>query len=314
MTDFKKKLDKLQRIDWGKATLSFYVVRRRLIDKDANYKVLNVNIDERLANKLRKVVVSRLNSSNEIHEYDYKSADLDGDFLGIQSDNTDLCRIIEDLHSGNNLAAARDFSDLLGSWIYISRLDLSNEEPLYVVRKISSAWTANKVFHLANVIYRDNMLVDLKEENVLKIDGKIDFYAHSDRIFILNKKNFETALNFRQGMLNNRDELIEDLRRYQLFKNVDALTDMVGENLRLLRRLSQIKKAAYYTKPEFLIDLRLVNDEENWGLEYSDDGAIVITEENLHLVLLLLNNDRLTSKINHEDFDVEVKHRINSKS
>ena len=55
--------------------------------------------------------------------------------------------------------------------------------------------------------------------------------------------------------------------------------------------------------------LRTLNATENWGLKIEDD-QIVVSGENVDLVLTLLNNDRLKSPINEEVFDVEVKHKV----
>jgi hypothetical protein len=49
-----------------------------------------------------------------------------------------------------------------------------------------------------------------------------------------------------------------------------------------------------------------VNDEENWGIKYSADGKLLVTEDDIETVLRVLNNDRLTSKINSENFDITL--------
>lgn len=52
-----------------------------------------------------------------------------------------------------------------------------------------------------------------------------------------------------------------------------------------------------------------INEQRNWGLFLQDD-QIVVTEENVELVLTLLNNSRLESPINHEIFDASVKKKV----
>jgi len=41
---------------------------------------------------------------------------------------------------------------------------------------------------------------------------------------------------------------------------------------------------------------------KNWGLQYSDGRKFIVTENDIDTVLKVLNNDRLTSTINHENF------------
>lgn len=160
------------------------------------------------------------------------------------------------------------------------------------------------------MVFQNNMLVDLGEQEIFRIDGKVDFFTYEGIIFIADKKNFETALNFREGMERNRDEIAKEFSSLGLFENAAAVSGLVGNNLRRLRRLSQVKKAGYYKDPRFLESLKKVNEEDGWGIQYSLDGKLLVTEDDIETVLRVLNNDRLTSKINAENFDVDVKHKL----
>jgi len=111
------------------------------------------------------------------------------------------------------------------------------------------------------------------------------------------------ALNFREGMERNRDEIVKEFSSLGLFENTAAVSDLVGKNLRHLRRLSQVKKAGYYKDPHFLANLSKVNKKEDGqGIKYSPDGKPLVTEGDIETVLRVLNNDRLTSKINAMNF------------
>jgi len=48
---------------------------------------------------------------------------------------------------------------------------------------------------------------------------------------------------------------------------------------------------------------RLEKDEE-----YSDDGKLIVTEDDIETVLTVLNNSRLKSPVNQVSFNVDVKH------
>ena len=65
------------------ATVSFYVVKGRLVDRDAHYEVLNVNVDEALAKKVRTITKGKILSSNAVRQYDFNTADLNDDVLGL---------------------------------------------------------------------------------------------------------------------------------------------------------------------------------------------------------------------------------------
>lgn len=308
MENLENIFQQVKEIDWNESIVSFYIVKRRLVNREAKYEVLQVNTDDNLRKKLRKVAADKVSSSNQALEYDFNTTDLDDNVLGISADETDLQQLIDSITAEESPKLAESYETLLGSWIYIARLE-KNGQILYSVRRVSEGWTTKKVSQLINMIFDNNMLVDLEQKEIFRIDGKVDFFSFNGIIFIADKKNFETALNFREGMERNRDEIVEEFKEINLFDNADEITNLIGNNIKRLRKLSQVKKAGYYKEQNFLQSLKQVNEEENWGLQYSDEGNLIVTEDDIDTVLKVLNNDRLTSKINQENFDVDVKHK-----
>jgi len=308
MKNLENIFKQLKKIDWNKSIVSFYIVKRRLINRVAKYEVFQVNTDDNLRKKLRKIVAAKVSSSNQALEYDFNTTDLDDNVLGISAYDTDLQQLIDSITADESPVFAESYKTLLGSWIYIARLE-KDGQILYSIRRVSEGWTTKKVSQLINMIFDNNMLVDLEQKEIFRVDGKVDFFSFKGIIFIADKKNFETALNFREGMERNRDEIVEEFKETKLFVNADEISNLVGNNIKRLRKLSQVKKAQYYKEQNFLKSLKQVNEEENWGLQYSDEGKLIVTEDDIDTVLKVLNNDRLTSKINQENFDVDVKHK-----
>jgi hypothetical protein len=270
-----------------------------------------VNSDTDLRKKLRDTATKKISAANAAQKYDFTSADLDNDVLAIEISMTDFQLIIEQITGDEVLPFAESYEELVKTWFYVIRLELPDKPPLYVVRKVpGGAWSAKKVKQLINMVFQNNMLVDLKQEEIFRIDGHVDFFAFDDALFIAEKNNFEAALNFRVGMENNRDEIVAEFKKLKLFADADEVGKLVGDNMRLLRRLSQVKNAGYYSNTEYMKKLKAVSAKEKWGLEYNANDELVVSEENIELVLRLLNNDRLTSKVNEENFDVDVKHSL----
>ena len=311
MEDLQKCFIEVQSIDWETAIVSFYIVKRNLAKGKATYKVSQVNADENMRKKLRDISVKKIRKSNKVLEYDFQTVDLDDNLLGISTSETDMQYLIDKIVADETIIA-NSYDDLLDSWIYISCLE-KDDNRLFSVRYISSSWKTKKVRQWdINVIFKDNMLIDIQQDDILKIDNKIDFFSFNGSIFIADKKVFETALNFRAGMEKNRDEIIEEFKELKLFVNVDEIATLVGSNLPRLRKLSKVKKSGYYKEQEFLKNLKLVNDEEKWGIKYSDDGKLVVNKDNIDDLLIILNNSRLKSPINQESFDVDSKHKLES--
>jgi hypothetical protein len=304
----KNNFSKLKQTTLTNASISFYVIKRKMSDKTASYSVFHVNIDKKLQSKLRNVACNKIKECNDVREYDFSTADLDEEMLGIETSETDMQAIIDSVANPNTIKEAKNVEDLYDAWMYLVRID-SGSSVLYYARQISGAWNVRKIQSISNLIWKDHILMDLSEDKFFRIDSKIDFFSFDGHIFIADKKNFETALNFRSGMEDNRDQIIEELRGKSVADNPDKIKTFVGNNIRRLRKLSQVKKAGYYRDARYLKQLREVNNKENWGLAYTPAGHIIITEENIDKVLHFLNNDRLSSKINEETFDVDAKHK-----
>jgi hypothetical protein len=207
---------------------------------------------------------------------------------------------------GADAPSAKGSEDLLDAWAYIIDLAAPKKKVL-AFKKITESWNVKKA-KVHNVIFQNTKLKDL-ETSVFKIEAGVDFVSFDDVLFILNKKNFETGLNFRAGMEKNRDEVVGEIEGLKLFKDVAPIIEKCGSNIRYLRKLSTIRNNGYYKNSAFMKKLRTLNESENWGLTIEDD-KIVVNGENVDLVLTLLNNDRLRSPINEEVFDVEVKHKV----
>ena len=199
MKNLKETFSKVKEISWNKAVVSFYVVKRKLLNREARYELLQVNIDGKLKNKLRNVTTKKINSSNQALGYDFNTSDLDENVLGIETAETDLQKIIDIIEADESPKFAESFEQIIGSWLYIARLE-DSDNILYSVRRVSDGWTTKKVSQLINAIFRNNMLIDLDQKDIFRVDDRVDFFSFNGVIFIANKKNFETALNFREGM------------------------------------------------------------------------------------------------------------------
>jgi hypothetical protein len=158
-------------------------------------------------------------------------------------------------------------------------------------------------------LFRDKQLTDLDDEKVFTLDMHIDFFSYDGITFITNKREFESALNFRRGMEANRDALIQELEALKVFSDVAPIRNGIGSNLHLLRKVSAIQRSGYYKDKEFLEKVIALNHQKGWGLKV-ENGVIVVDDDSVDLVLKLLNNDRLESPINQEMFDASVKKKV----
>jgi hypothetical protein len=65
-----------------------------------------------------------------------------------------------------------------------------------------------------------------------------------------------------------------------------------------------VEKSGYYKDSGFMAELERVSTAEKWGLEFVGN-KLVMTAENIDLIITLLCNNRVQSMVNRERFDIE---------
>lgn len=304
-----KKLAALRKLDLKKWGTTLWLVKRRLVDKEAAYSVIRVDTDKKLQAKLKQMVTGKTHGTDyHLEEYSFLNADQDDRTFTIDTGETDFSKIQAEIAKGLANEKAKAFADLLNSWAYVIEVR-HDHKSVYGFRKINSLTQAKKVHSLASYIFREQLLIDVEEEKVFTLDPHIDFFAYDGTVFIMSKKGFESALNFRKGMEDNRDSVLEDFKVAGCFSDVEPIRKVVGSNLHLLRKVSAIQKSGYYKDKLYIENLIKMNLTEQWGLKIEGD-TIVVTEDNVDLLLTLFNNSRLKSPINQEVFDAQVKKKI----
>jgi hypothetical protein len=202
-----------------------------------------------------------------------------------------------------------DIDELVKAKAYL--IILRNDEGIQTVgfKTLPENWKMKRDRGLIPLLYRENRFEDLEEENVFSISSFVDLIYFDEALFILSRKNFESGLNFRDGMIAKADELYQEVQEANLFVNMEILTNRVGNNQRYLRKMATIKNLGYYQDANYLLRLRVISEQRNWGIQFQD-GQIVITEEHLDAILTLLQNKRLHSELTDETFDVDSAKRL----
>jgi len=302
----KAALKAIKTFDFGKWTATFWLVKRYVANREAHYRVLRVNTDAKLQKRLNGYVASQLHGRNfHLTEYDYNNADGDDTLFTIAADTTDFPQVEKAISTGFDNPIAKDYTELLNSWAYVVQLE-HGKDRLYAWRKISTLTQPKKVESRKATFFVEHKLIDVEDKEVFLIDPRFDFFVHDGTIFIANKKEFETSMNFREGMKNKAAEVIQSFNEGGHFKNIDLIQKHVGDNMHHLRKMASILKAGYYRQPDYIQRMIEVSKEEGWELKV-EDGQVVVEEETIDLLLKLLNNDRLRSPINNEIFDAAAK-------
>ena len=311
-TSAAKKLKALKSLDLGRWTATFWLIKRKTVQREAVYSVLRVDIDPKLQKRFKGYLKQQLQGRNfHLDEYEFSNADTDDVLLTIDADATDFVKVAKAIDEGFDNPLAREYADLLNSWAYVVQFE-NGSQHLFAWRKINSMTDPRKALSRKATFFSNHRLIDVDDEQVFLIDPRFDFFVFEGITYIANKREFESSMNFRAGMKDNCNELLVEFHSLGFLSDVAPIREYVGDNLHHLRKLASIRKAGYYEKPDYLARLMQVSAEEGWDLKIVN-GKILVEPETIELLLKLLNNDRLRSPINNELFDSAAKKTVSKK-
>lgn len=307
----RTKFRNLKRLNLQNTEVSLAIVKEYKRSRVSQYEVNYVQINPRLETRLRNIIIRKIEAANTFETYTYDCPEPEEDEVrAINSDETDFFRILEQLQALNpEEDIIEDIDELVKAKAYL--IILRNDEGIQTVgfKTLPENWKMKRDRGLIPLLYRENRFEDLEEENVFSISSFVDLIYFDGALFILSRKNFESGLNFRDGMIAKADELYQEVQKANLFVNMEILTNRVGNNQRYLRKIATIKNLGYYQDSNYLLRLRAISEQRNWGIQFQD-GQIVITEEHLDAILTLLQNKRLHSELTDETFDVDSAKRL----
>ena len=305
----RKQLKEIKSEDFGGWAASFWLIKKRT-SKESSYSALRVDMDRKLQNRFRRYLKQQLQGKDfHLAEYDYNNADGDDALFTIDAETTDFTKVVAEIGKGFSNQRVTSHEELLRSWAYVILFE-KDDRKLYAWKKISADTQPKKAAAKDLAFFLNKKLVDLDDKEVFMIYPRYDFFVYGGTTFIANKRQFESSMNFREGMKAKAAQVIQDFIDSGKFENTERITRYVGENLHHLRKMASILKAGYYKQTDYIQQMIVVSKSEGWELNVKN-GKVVVEDETIELLLKLLNNDRLRSPINNEVFDAAAKARVN---
>jgi len=302
----KMLLPSLKNLDLKNANVTLAVVKEYKRDRISQYSIKYVPIEERLEQRLRKIILQHISNSNTVEEYSYDCPEPEQDLVRtIVYEETDFYKIFEQL---TRLKPEEDIiegiNELIKSKAYLIILRTTNGIQVIGFKTLPESWKLKQSKGLIPLLFTGNSFEDIEDENIFNISSMVDFFYYNEHLFILSKKEFERGLNYRVGMLNKADIFYKEVENLNLFVNTDVLIQKVGDNQRYLRKIAIIENLGFYKDQNFLRRLKRLNKMKGWGIQFNKD-QIILTKDNLDDILSLLQNKRLHSELTDQDFDVE---------
>jgi hypothetical protein len=302
----RNKLKKLKMINLLRTNASLAIVKEYKSDRISNYDLKYVPIEQRLESRFKNILIRQIDISNTVEDYTFDCPEPEEDQVRtINYEETDFYKILEILNGLNpEEDVIHDVDELVKAKAYI--IILRNRVGIQVVgfKTLPENWKMKYSRGLIPLLYSENSFKDLEADSVFSISSHIDLFYFDKALFILSKKEFEKGLNFREGMINNANELYHEVEQLNLFINMDILTSKVGNNQRYLRKIAMIRNLGHFRNSNFMQRLEKLSKTKGWNINFKK-GKIVFTEETLDDILTVLQNKRLHSELTNEDFDVE---------
>ena len=309
MAKTKTAFEKLLALDLTEWAATFWIINRRKAGKENFYDAVRVGIDKKLERRLRGYVTGQLReTSYKETPYNFTNVDTDDVILTLEEADCDFPKVRDSIAKGFDNPRVKEYAELLHAWAYVVQFT-QGKRNLYACRKITTATDPKRVQSMSVLFFENHRLIDIDDKDVFLLDPAFDFFVADGTVFIANKRGFETAMDFREGMRSYGEELLAELDTLKLFTDTGPIREHVGNNFHYLRKLAAIKRAGYYKQRSYMARLIQVNEEMNWGLTVRND-QIVVEVDKINLILTILNNDRLRSPINGEMFDSGAKRKV----
>ncbi|WP_027179681.1 DUF4868 domain-containing protein [Maridesulfovibrio bastinii] len=304
-----KSLQDLQNFPFENATAALWVVKKRVQQRQAKYTARWVEVsgeaesDFNLEDQLVSVVTDVVEGQKDELDYDYVCNPDEFCLLKVDAEDTNMPLIIEKMSVPGSECQVSDEKELLNAAGYVIKLQ-SGDNVLYAFKKTAASWKTSKVKSGRWVIFDGECMIGISQEAVFQIYKSVDFICYDDTVFIADKKSFESAMNYKDSMIDRRDVAITDLEESEVFSSVDSIKEFVGEDMRYLRSISSILDKGFYKEEVFMNRLKAKNEERGWGIQVDDNGKIIPTEDKMADLFKLLNDFRLYSELSHNIYDV----------
>lgn len=318
MTDLHSKLSNLKDFKIDSGTVSLWVVKSRTENKKMKYTCRWVKVDDDitsetyLAGNLLKIVKGTIGRYDSIENYEFIAKPEDKTFLSIPSSETNMTVIQEKVDLPGTEHIANHEKHIVNSTGYVIKIQVG-QQYLYAYTKTAGTWNTKKVSSGYFSAFSGEKMIGLCENKIFKIEDHIDFILFEGNIFIANKRAFESAMNFKEGMKTRTNELIIEFNNLGLFTDTKPISKFVGEDARYLRSMSSIKDKGFYEDKDFMSNLATLNKTEGWGLDIDANGVITAKPENIKLILTLLNDLRLKSLLSGNIYDAPSSTKVESK-
>lgn len=258
--------------------------------------------------ELRAIVTQQRDTISEAIQYSLLAENNEASVLSISADETHAGLLADQFAAELPAKKTRDVKTIFNAGFYVIKL-VQGENTLFTVRKTDATWRSKSVNNIVTAFFSDAQL-DVAPDDNFRIHKNIDFFGINGSLFVKNKRNFESVLNYKAAHEQDYAEMAIEDEFIAVFVGLDELTRFIGSNKIQLRRMSAIRQKGFYSDNKFMDNLRNLYKKYGLNLQFDDQGRIVPTADSCRDIIAALLDHRLHSGFSDNIYDVPDATRV----
>ena len=290
-----------RKFDYDSATVQLWVFKNSTTP--AKFRAWHVRTDNEIEDLFRKTIKSETTRITEIIAYSPISQNNENSCLQhALKESEGLIALLDRVDAPETENTDAQLKHLRGAAGYLVKFQKGNDT-VYAIRKTSQTWRPQLRNSMINAFFQNGELSIAPNES-FTFDSYFDFYCFNETIFLTSKRVYESITSDKTSYQKSFDDLVIAPEFIKIFSSLDPLKRYVGNNTIQLRRMTVIQQKALYLRHDFSTKLQEVNVARNWGLNFDDNGKIIVCDQTARLVMQVLLDHRLLSEITDTVYDV----------
>lgn len=261
-----------------------------------------VESGEQIDDCLRSTLNNYIEGVTEIFPYQLLAQNTEASALHIDTEQTFADLVLEECVEQTDRKRIKAVKHIQNAIFYVVKF-VHEESVVYGVKQTDSNWKTKRRSGFWPVMLADQE-IELLEADTFEIARDFDFVISGEDIVARNKNKFESVLNYKAAHLDNFEEIKQEQEFNDVFSELAAIEEYVGDNKMQLRRVAAIRQKGYYRDGNFMQSLQRNATRLRLNIEFNDDGKIVPTPETCRDIFQALLDHRLMSHYDHV-YDVQ---------
>lgn len=284
-----------------------YIAKKSYINKDLNNTFIQLYIKK----------LEDLFNSKELEKLDYEInedetiAYLDEEEL--VSSNNSLYKFIKDkfinIDSIKRLEELNSFAK--NALFYSFVFELNNKESFIIIRKMTSNYSLKN----KSIFCLNDSRLNMINDDIIAFDNKIDIVIYKNKIYILNKYNFEILFSYRIYYKDRAEKVLNKLKDSNIIDNINDFETDCLDRSRIVKKLANIQDSDILDKfiDKFHNNPDIINNSinnYNLGIEIENNKIKYNDISSLLQIVNFISDNYFQSDITETKYTARSKRKL----